>query len=237
LENISDFFSNAVEFLVGGVLFSMSVAFLILAGSTVPRLNPYEVSLLSATATIILGLGVAVAYAMGVVAESLARSLFEILLDRITVRNEAFLPGNSAPAPGVAPASGKLGAWRNRITEFALGGEYTVRQRNVACDERERQRTKVMTCHVSLHAEVQGRLRRLRLERVFALSLAVTTFALVIRGQWRYAALGLVVTAAMVWLVNMRLKRYCGAIAGGFRLVDEENMRQVPQGLTIEPGI
>jgi len=202
------------------------------AGSSRPSLSADEISLLSANSTLVTIVFVAAAYAMGVVAESLARGPFEILLDRITVRTDAFFHGTGATVNGEGSADGKRSAWRNRIAEFGLGREYTIRQRNLARAERERQRAKVMTWHVSLHAEVQGQLKRLRLERVFALSLAVTAVSLGIRGHWQYAALGLVATAGMVWVVNTRFQRYCAAIARAYKLVDEENLKLVPQGMT-----
>lgn len=237
METLSDFVDKAVEFLVGGMLFTMSVAFLISSGSTLPSLSDAEISLLSTNSTLVAIVFVAVAYAMGVVGESLARSPFEFLLDRMTVRTEAFCrPGVGAPTKE-GPGPGARSTWRNRITEFVLGGEYTSRHLKLACAERERQRAIVMTCHVSLHAEVQGQLKRLRLERVFSLSLAVTAFSLAIRGQWQYAALGLVSTACMFVLVNSRLKRFCAAIERAYKLVVDEKLIQVAQGLsTSAPG-
>lgn len=228
LESLSEFVASAFEFLVGGILFTMSVVFLLTGGSTLPSLSESE-KLLPIDSTLVSIVFVALAYTMGVVGESVARSPFEILLDRITVRTDAFFQGNGAPANQEGSASGTRGTWRNRITELALGREYTIRQLDLARAERERQRAKVMTCHESLHAEVQGQLKRLRLERVFWLSMAVTTVALAIRGYWQYTALGLVFTVCLVWVVNTRFKRYCGAIARAYKLVEEENLKQMPQ--------
>lgn len=231
METLSDFFASAVEFLVGGILFMMSVIFLVSAGFTLPILTQAQGELLKGYETLITLVLVALAYAMGVVAESLARSPFEFLLDRITVRTEAFLPGNGGPVitQGSVPVRGS--AWRDRFTDFCLGGTYTVDHRYLARKERERQRMKVMT-YVTLHAEVQGQLKRLRLERVSSLCFAIIALGLAVRGQWQYAALVSACTAGMIWVVNTRFKRFCGAIVRTYDLVTQENLKQIPQGLS-----
>ncbi|MEP7191557.1 MAG: hypothetical protein ABI903_01680 [Actinomycetota bacterium] len=238
METLSDFFASAVEFLVGGVLFVISVAFLVSAGFTPPNLTELQRELLSGYETLITLVFVALAYAMGVVAESLARSSFEFLLDRVTVRTEAFLPGGDGPviAQGSVPVRGS--AWRNRINawwkwviELGLGGDYTVHHRYLARKERERQRMTVMT-RETLHTEVQGQLKRLRLERVSSLCFAIVAFSLMFRGQWQYAALVSACTAGMIWIVNSRFRRFCGAIVRTYDVVAQENLQQVPQGLS-----
>jgi hypothetical protein len=231
VETLSDFFASAVEFLVGGILFIISVAFLLSAGYVLPDPNGAHKDLLVAYSTLITTVFVAAAYAMGVVAESLARSPFEPLLDRITVRTEAFLPDHGAGVTRQAPASGTWSARRNRIIELCLGDDFTVDHRKAARAERERQRMKVMTCE-TLHAEVQGQLKRLRLERVSALCFFVIAAALLIRGHWQFAALMLASTAGMVWVVNTRFRRFCGAIVRTYDLLIHETPPQKSQGLS-----
>jgi hypothetical protein len=231
VETLSDFFASAVEFLVGGVLFIVSVAFLLSAWLTLPHANASDKDLLTAYSTLITTVFVAAAYAMGVVAESLARSPFEVLLDRITVRTEAFLPDHGAGVRRQAPPVGAWSARRIRITERFLGDGYTVDHRKAARAERERQRMKVMTCE-TLHAEVQGQLKRLRLERVSALCFFVIAVALVIRGHWQFAALALASTTGMVWVVNTRFRRFIGAIVRTYDLLIHESPPQISPGLS-----
>jgi hypothetical protein len=231
VETLSDFFASAVEFLVGGVLFIVSVAFLLSTWITFPSLSSGDKTQFSAFETLITTVFVAAAYALGVVAESLARSPFEPLLDRITVRTEAFLPDHGAGVTRQAPASGRWTARRNQITELCLGDDFTVDHRKAARAERERQRMKVMMCE-TLHAEVQGQLKRLRLERVSTLCFFVVAVALLTKGHWQFAAFALASTAGMIWVVHTRFRRFCGAIVRTYDLLIHESPAQISQGLS-----
>lgn len=225
MEDLSDFIASAVEFLVGGVLFTIALAFLIFGSTGLPEWHPDQISFLTDNSTVVAAVFVAVVYATGVVAESLSRGLFEFMLDRATVRTEAFA---THPAAGAARATRvrSAGGWRERVTARVLGGGYSLQDLKAARAERERQRAQVMTWHVTLHGEVQGQLKRLRLERVFTVSVAITTLALALQGRWLYAAIAL---AAMVWLLGLvrsRFQRYCSRIALAYRLVEEDKLRQ-----------
>jgi hypothetical protein len=239
VETLSEFFASAVEFLVGGVLFLLSLVFLLSVGVTVPKLTKDEMDLLSANATLIATVFLSAAYAMGVVAESLARSPFEFLLDRVTVRTKVFLPlGDRTPPsePDGAPTSApsRWRALQNWFIVAGLGDNFTIDQRNLARDERERQRTAVMTDE-SLHAEVQGQLKRLRLERVTTLCLAVTAFSFVIRGHWHYSEVAGAATICMGWVVKGRFRRFVGTIVRTYKLVDGEDPRHRGQRLNAGP--
>lgn len=232
---MSDFVASAVEFIVGGILFTLAVAFLVVTiahpGSW-PELSQTKMDFISANSTLLGIVFIAAAYAAGVVGESIARSSVELLLDRETVRSEAFTdppldvrPKKRAGKPAPEPSRWKK--LKTRLTELALGDGYTVAELKVARDERERQRAVVMR-HEQLHSEVQGQLKRLRLERVFTLSLALTTFALALRDEWTLFAITLVASAWGVWLVNTRFKRYCGSIARNHYLIDEQGVTEAP---------
>ena len=224
MEDLSEFVASVVEFLVGGVLFTIAVIILvsgIIKG--MPPLSDAQARMLSPESALFTALFLAIAYAMGVVAEHIARGLFEVLLDRITVRRKEFLDPSSVIGKG--GDGEKMPAWRNRPTQFFLGG-YTIDQRNEARAERERQRAKVMTFHLSLHEEIQSQLKRLRLERVFTLSLAVVAVSLLLRGDIKYAVIATAFTGVLVWVVHDRLAWYCGAIVRYYKMVAEDNLTQ-----------
>jgi hypothetical protein len=226
VDSMAEFIASAVEFLVGGIIFTIAVAFLLVGGS-VPRLRGDEIDFLSGNAALVAAVFVAIAYAAGVAAESLARGIFEILLDRVTVRSPAFRVRD--PLGGNTPGQSDHGLTRqwNRIHARALGRDYSARQCSLACEERERQRTEVLaSSKVLLNNEVQGQLKRLRLERVCSLSLVIVAVALLGRRHWTYASLAGVSAAWMAWLVHTRFQRYCSAISRSYKRLTEESDRE-----------
>jgi hypothetical protein len=254
MEALSDFISSVVEFLVGGILFTLALGYLLLGITGVPHIDADAKRVLGQSSAVlpIAIIFIFLVYALGVVAESAARAIFEVVLDRLTVRKPEFLETRTTSAVSASASSSassdssersssrptkfrtrltKLlhgdGKFRTRLTEFLLGDDYTVEDRNAARSERESQRARIMTFHPSLHAEVQGQLKRLRLERVFALSMGIFTVALAIRGSIGWSIVGLVTTGGLCWLVKTRFGRYCGAIARANKLIVRENMRQV----------
>lgn len=224
MEDLSEFVASVVEFLVGGVFFTIAVIIL-LSGLIrgMPTLIDAQARMLSPESALFMALFLAIAYAMGVVAEHMMRGLFEVLLDRITVRRREFLDPPSLIGKG--DGGERMPAWRNRLTQLFLGG-YTIEQRNEARAERERQRAKVMTFHFSLHEEIQSQLKRLRLERVFTLSLAVVAVSLFLRGDARYALIATPSAGVLVWVVHDRFSRYRGAIVRYYKMVAEDNLTQ-----------
>ena len=235
MDSFADFIANAVEFLVGGILSSLALVVLIVDHVDADRLTPAQVSLLSANSSLLFFMGIAIAYAVGVAAESMARWTFEWLLDRITVRTRQFLPSRVVVTAVDAPTTGRA-RLREWIVARALGAhplapgepkvQFTIQDRSSAREERERQRSTVMTWHVSLYEDVQAQLKRLRLERVFALSLFVTTLALAGRQSWTAAGWALGGLVIMSVLVEARFGRYCKSIYRGFERVTEDKMRQ-----------
>lgn len=243
MDSMSDFVASAVEFIVGGILFTIAVAFLVVTiahpGSW-PEMSQAQMDFVSANSTVLGIVFIAAAYAAGVVGESVARSSVELLLDRETVRSDAFQdpPPHVRPKKKAAKPAPRPTRWqqlKTYLTERALGDDYTVAQLKVARDERERQRAVVMR-HEQLHSEVQGQLKRLRLERVFTLSLAITTVALGLRGDWSLFAITLVASVWGVWLVNTRFKRYCGSIARNHYLVDEQGVTEASASSSQSPA-
>jgi hypothetical protein len=226
VDDLSDFISGVLEFLVSGMLFTCSVLFLILGISGFPQLTFEELKLLAGSQLLVL-VGLAWAYAMGVVAESLARAVFEVLLERVTVRRAEFASAGAAEGPDGSRRRSPR-AW---LSSLVVGPSYTPAQRSAAAQARERQRARVMTWHVALHAEVQGQLKRLRLERVFALSLFITAVSLGLRQEVGYAVAAFLATGVMVWLIHSRFKRFCDAIARAYLLVEDENLVQPAAGV------
>lgn len=249
MESLSEFIAGAVEFVVCGILFLLAVLTLLWSlGAPVAELvsSFKEVGGSSSAAVIFFAL----AYGTGVLTESLARWLFEVLLDRITVRTPAFqratrtppsptqapMPG-AGPDPEPAPVTGPRrdpasrryhardairSAWATivgAVVRVLLGYRsgsgvwYTLQDRASCREERERQRAIVMRTEGPLAAEVQGHLKRLRVERVYTLSVAVVALAMAARGSFAWAALGAVATVVLTFLVHDRLVRYAKAIA------------------------
>ncbi len=235
MDSFADFIASAVEFLVGGILFSLALVVLLFESVDTSALTAGQIALLSANSSLLFFIGIAIAYAVGVAAESMARWSFEWLLDRITVRTPQFLPTRVPLTAQDRPTTPRerLRAW---IVGLALGGQplaagdpsvgFTVQDRSAAREEREKQRSTVMTFHVSLYDDVQAQLKRLRLERVFALSLLVTTLALVGRSQWTAAGWSLCGLVVMSILVEARFGRYCKSIYRGYERVTEDRLRQ-----------
>lgn len=247
MESLSEFIAGAVEFVVCGILFLLAVLTLLWSlGAPVADLvsSFKEVGGSSSAAVIFFAL----AYGTGVLTESLARWLFEVLLDRITVRTPAFQraattppspPPPPMPGPDPVPATvtgprrdpaslryhardAIRGGWATivgAVVRVLLGYRsgsgvwYTLEDRAGCREERERQRAIVMRTEGPLAAEVQGHLKRLRVERVYTLSVAVVALAMAARGSFAWAALGAVATVVLTFLVHDRLVRYAKAIA------------------------
>lgn len=69
-----------------------------------------------------------------------------------------------------------------------------------------------MSTEGPLATEVQGHLKRLRVERVYTLSMAVVALALAIRGSLTGAILCAIASLVLTFLVHDRLIRYAKAI-------------------------
>lgn len=247
MDSFADFIASAVEFLVGGVLFSLALLVLLNNQIDVNALSQGQVDLLAANSSLLFFIGIAIAYAVGVAAESMARWSFEWLLDRITVRTPQFLPERIVLTQAASAVSWYV-RLRDGFVSACLGGQqlvadgprvpFTIADRTAARDEREKQRSTVMTWHVSLYDDVQAQLKRLRLERVMALSLLVTTGALVWRSSWTAAGWSFVGLVVVSILVHARFGRYCKSIRRGYERVSEDKLRQTSGAvITSQPGL
>jgi hypothetical protein len=225
---MSDFVASAVEFIVGGILFTLAAGFLVITLASPggwPSLSDAQMDFVSANSTILGIIFIAAAYATGVVGEGLARAVMEPLLDRHTVRNEAFLPKGletektkEAEKADSDESKSRATAFRRWRTRKLLGQDYAIEHRNAARFQREAQRAVVMR-HEQLHAEVQGQLKRLRLERVFAFSLGLTAVALLLRADWTLCAVTAFSCAITTRLVHVRSGRFDSSIARNHLLV------------------
>ncbi len=210
METLSDFVASAIEFIVGGIVFSSAIVLLIGVGADLPVVSDTTVALLTSYAPLVTVLFIAVAYAMGVIAESAARFAFEFLLERGTVRTAGFGATPQHPGSG-GPTRRTRVARLWEVVRFGRG--YTMESGRQAIAEREEQRVRVMTDPATLNGEVQSQLKRLRLERVVALSVVVSTLALFIARDWGWFAVSVGALAVMIFLVRDRSGRYCRSIS------------------------
>ncbi len=197
MDALSEFVASAIEFLVGGVLVTIPLIFFFSEFANSINPNQFANALMAYT-TIVTMVAIALTYAVGVIAESLARALFEPLLDRITLSHDDF------QTPGSLDAQTR--DERLRMTK----------------KERERQRILVMRTEPALHAEIQGQLKRLRLERVATLSLILGAIAASRHGAWSLLPLLLGGAAILTLMVNVRFGRYCGSISRSAALLAKE---------------
>ncbi len=219
METLSEFVASAIEFIVGGVLFLLSVAGAAVAVFHV-RLDIKELAALGqAYSTAATAIFASLAYATGVFAESVARASFEWQLDRITVRTPEFLSARGALD---VPPDWPWGRFRQALSRRLLGDGFTVADRTVARAERERQRWDVMRTDPGLYADIGGQLKRLRVERVVALCLAIVAFACLWSGHVTPGLFVVVAALGMGALVNARFERFVKAIKGGYRLMRTE---------------
>jgi hypothetical protein len=235
VEDLADLLASVFEFLVGGMLFTAALVFLALSTSAPSLATSDQLQTITSNTSLAVLVLVAFAYVMGVVAESLARELFEPLLDRVTVRNRAFARGDDGEPNGAlaerieadATARGRRWLWwRQQKLRRVIGGDFSLHDCASTARERDRQRTKVMNAE-TLNHEVVSQLKRLRLERVFALSLAVAAPGLILRGDLGYGLVCIASVAVMIHLVQIRFRRYCDAIARVYRLDEEGALRGV----------
>ncbi len=243
-DDLSAFIADGIEFIVGGTLFIASVVFLLFAidWSPVEDLPKLSEELGSASAALLF---LIVAYAAGVLIEGVSRMIFERVLDRKTLRREAFwhLPAVDPddlpqPKPKARPkwflGSGK--AWRPDPLDASKGGmeevEFTNHDLALCVFVREYQRAYVMTAHLGLADEIGSQLKRLRLERVAFTSAAVVGIGFLVSGQWTELLVWMGVLAVIFVIVRQRLDRYCNAIARGF--VAGQTLKQKDAGTETE---
>jgi hypothetical protein len=233
---LGGFISGAVEFIVSGVLL-LSAGIFVLSAWDQPRhaigcsLGVLDTSSGCDTALPIesLGgltigvLGLAFAYAFGVLAESVSRFLFEGRLDYVTCTTEALAPRPDSGMPASDDPAEPTARPRGRAQRKALVDE----RREAYVNERELRRLTVLQ-HPQLYLEIESQLRRLRLERVLLLMAGFVAFGFAARlvnriadddhglQGWAGAAAGLVgsliLVAILAVVVRQRCSRYVNRI-------------------------
>jgi hypothetical protein len=225
-ESLSSFVAGAVEYIVGGLMLLGSLVFLASAFSWNLAVTPGELADLQASSASLAVslLLVALAYAMGVVGESLSRALMEWDLVRVTLANKNFAPKPAEAEPAATgtaltspPEADTLKATQSKTAIVTIPKS----ERKKFELERDRQRMVVMTKHVQLYADVESQLKRLRLERVAFVSLVLLLLGFAFREEAAQTLVALGGAALLGWLVHMRFKRYCGAIARAYEIVGQ----------------
>lgn len=213
--SLAAFLDKGLEFVVGGALFLGSSFFLLVCIGWKPAIlvSQFDPALASS-----IGFGAAMvvaAYAAGVIVESWCRFMFEWDLKRITVRHQAFIKDrNWAEHPEPSSALERVLGRRDSHNYFSAADCAAAEA------ERERQRARVMTLHAGFYADVESQLKRLRLERVAALSAFLVFAGFVIQPDVGAACTTGLLCVALYRLVHGRFRRYCNAIARTFALVD-----------------
>lgn len=228
-DDLAAFIATGIEFLVGGLMFLGAGLFVVGAVPWGLGDLPGEVEVLLTGESQLLASMVLLgsAYAWGVVAESMCRSLLEWDLNRVTVRQKEF----TVPPDPVDPYGGKRSRPRVWLAGWVLGADYSEAQKNACVHEREKQRAYVMTLHFGLYADVESQLRRLRLERIAFVAMLMVALGFLLRSSWAEGVAALVLAAVLGRLVHTRFRRYCGSIARGYDTISTLGLKLV------EPGV
>lgn len=137
-------------------------------------------------------------------------------------------PKVESPLPALARLTAKRVGQLFRASESAVGvggeseslGYYSRDSCRQAERERERQRLAVaMSSHDGLQSDIDSQLKRLRLERITTLSLALVLVGFIIRGETVPALVSLGLLGVMISIVHGRFRRFCSAIARGYQLI------------------
>ncbi|MBL0746361.1 hypothetical protein [Nocardioides baculatus] len=195
--DLAKYIAEVIEFVVAGVLVLFS---LLLLGYVVVRPDlaelPDELPFLSSLGALLPVVGVAFIYALGILAEGMSRIMFEHGLGELTfakLRAREF--GVAVPGAAVKAAhDSEVAHYENQREEF---------------------RMYVLAHSPALSAQVEGQLKRLRIERAAALSGGISSLALlidvaVISGKHDLAVHGVLLVvlvlascvAARLWLVG-----------------------------------
>lgn len=195
-ENFGAFVAEAFEFIVGGMLLLGSVVFVILWFPHEATVTDDVIDYLGRTdqGLLVGGIAIGLAYVAGVIGEGGAHKVFEWKLSRVTWAHHPFREALLLDA--VTPKS-----------------TFDPVEAAVVCDERERQRTYVLSQHPRINNEVESQLKRLRIERLAALATALLLLGFLLRLEWRSSLLAVLLLAYLYWLVGRRFTRYCSRIS------------------------
>lgn len=233
-ESLSGFVVSAVEFIIGGMLLIAASAFLY-TGLPWVDYNLSNVSVFFSPRYSQLGVIViltGLAYATGVVGESVCRIAMEHDLVRVTRSMTEFEPRKkSLRRADAVSAEGQesLGAAARKENEAKLVKLYV--------DEREHMRTIVMTKHFRLHAEVESQLKRLRLERVCCAAVGIAAVGFALRRDWFDLGLFAVSASGLRWMVHLRFGRYCRSIARGYRAIADRKLTMTAPGVKADAAL
>lgn len=215
--DLAKYIAEVVEFVVAGVLVFFS---LLLLGYVVVRPDldelPAEVPFLTSLGALLPVVAVALIYALGILAEGMSRIIFEHGLEELTAKE---LDGRGSEDQKktlqVRLAGIRVSAEKDPIryadAEHAVKVEHYVALR-------EEWRMRVMAGSAPLHAQVEGQLKRLRIERAAALSGGISSLALLVdiavlawqdgmefRGVLLAALVIVTAAAARLWLVRKQV--------------------------------
>jgi hypothetical protein len=224
-KDLQGFVAEGIEFIIGGTVFLASVVVLLFAVGWLPVKDDVNLSDQLGTAGVTF-LAIACAYAAGVIIEGASRLIFERVLDRMTLRLQAFWEEPAAPPPADPESTdeepwflGRGMGWHWNAEETLWEwreDKYTGAELKKCVARREYQRTHVMAAHPGLANEIGAQLKRLRLERIaFASGLVVMAAFLVSAQLWAAVAWAFVLLVLGL-LVFQRLQRYAGTIARAY---------------------
>jgi len=197
-ETLSRFIAASVEFIVGGILLCTSLLLVLIQVPDVrsgldTALGHRWIADIPHGALAVFGL--CIAYAVGIFAESSSRILLERRLDSITAKQ--FSP---EPVVGAPRRLGKV-------------------KREQAQKRREQARLNILLQRANVYREIESQLRRMRLERIWFLSLGLfwlSSFAhALVTHTWTWIIICVVTMAALAvsfLVVNERFVRFCTAI-------------------------
>jgi hypothetical protein len=220
--DLAKYIAEVIEFVVAGVLvlFSLLLLGYVLARPDLADL-PDELPLLTSMGALLPVVGIALVYALGILAEGMSRVVFEHGLAELTVQR---LDGRGSEAMEKNFQSKRAELVDREIADRKLAAA-ALHTEQVAYYEnlREDYRMSVLARSPSLTTQVEGQLKRLRIERATALSGSICTLALVIdfvlragdEGLWLRTVLlatCVLITACAIWLSTVRLRRYLGSI-------------------------
>jgi hypothetical protein len=188
VDKLVGYFADIVEFLVGGML--VGVASLLLLHAVAPDALPYDSlsDLPAEMSTPISLVALGLVYALGVFAEGVSRLATEWRLRVLTADRYP-----EAPAAWPEPNHG-----------------FTPAER-----EREIRRSRLRHANPSGSSEVDGQLKRLRIERTLLLALCIAAAAAVAAREPWWSGLLVVLAGASARLVDERFRRFLEAIDRG----------------------
>jgi hypothetical protein len=249
MEDLAKFIADVIEFVVGGVFLVASLVLLVHAVSpdTTETVRDQFGDPAGGLSTLYTVGGLAVVYAMGIVAEGVSRMICEWRLRQLTVHRFA-VPSTSDPAVlredltvvGLCRTNGALErhlADQPRMRPWhvsRLWRRFRLRKRLGKRAEklREMWRTAAGTAKQQYADNINTQLKRLRIERTLLLSNLIALAAVLILHRWLLGALLVGFGLVLAGLVNERFIRFLNAIVNCYvtaqtlRLLDEDKVDQ-----------